>query len=211
MLHDVILFDLDGTLSDPLEGIARSLNYALSHFGYETLTSEQLAAFVGPPLDQTFRALTGLAAEAQVNDFVAKYRERYAAVGYAENVLYPGVREALASLSEAGGRMAVCTSKRQDFAEQILSLFDLKPFFSFVAGGDVGVHKWQQLAALRAHSAISEASVMVGDRAIDLSAAHRHGLWAGGVLWGYGSYAELSQAGPQYLFRTPAEWEQLRG
>ncbi len=80
-----------------------------------------------------------------------------------------------------------------------------------MAGGDVGVHKWQQLAALRAHGAISVASVMVGDRAIDLSAAHRTGLWAGGVLWGYGSYAELSQEGPQYLFRSPAEWEQLMG
>ena len=111
MLHDVVLFDLDGTLSDPLEGIARSLNYALGHFGYEALAFDQVAAFVGPPLDQTFRAITGLTAEAQVNEFVAKYRERYAEIGYAENVLYPGVRDALATLCNAGVRMAVCTSK----------------------------------------------------------------------------------------------------
>jgi phosphoglycolate phosphatase len=211
MLHDVVLFDLDGTLSDPLEGIARSINYALGHLGYDALASEQLAAFVSPPLDQTFRAITGLTAEAKLNEFVAKYRERYAEIGYAENVLYPGVRDALAHLSNAGLPLAVCTAKRRDFAEQILEMFDLRHFFAFVEGGEVGVHKWQQLAALRSHGKISEASMMVGDRAIDLIAAHRNCLQAGGVLWGYGSYAELSNERPQYLFSSPAEWSRLVG
>src|SRR5262245_36877959 len=118
MQHDVVLFDLDGTLSDPLEGIARSLNYALDHFGYTPLAVDQVGPFVGPPLDQTFRTLTGLTAEAPVTELVPKYRERYAEIGYAENVLYPGVREALAHLHAAGMQMAVCTSKRRDFAEQ---------------------------------------------------------------------------------------------
>lgn len=206
MLHDVVLFDLDGTLSDPLEGIARSLNYALDHFGYTPLAVDQVGPFVGPPLDQTFRTITGLTAEAPVNELVTKYRERYAEIGYAENVLYPGVRDALAHLHTAGIQMAVCTSKRRDFAEQILAMFDLQEFFLFVDGGDVGVRKWQQLAVLRAQGVITAASVMVGDRSTDLIAARRNSLSSGGVLWGYGSYAELSTESPQYLFRSPAEW-----
>jgi len=137
---------------------------------------------------------------------VTKYRERYAEIGYAENVLYPGVREARAHLHAAGIQMAVCTSKRRDFAEQILAMFDLQEVFLFVAGGDVGVRKWQQLAVLRAQGKITTASVIVGDRSTDLIAARRTGLSSGGVLWGYGSYAELSTESPQYLFRSPAEW-----
>jgi phosphoglycolate phosphatase len=107
--------------------------------------------------------------------------------------------------------MAVCTSKRRDFAERILAMFDLRQFFLFVDGGDVGVRKWQQLTALRAQGKITTASVMVGDRATDLIAAHCNGLSSGGVLWGYGSYAELSNESPQYLFRSPAEWSRLQG
>lgn len=211
MVHDVILFDLDGTLTDPLEGIARSLNYALQHFGYDALAVEQAGPFIGPPLDQTFRAITGLTAEAQINEFVAKYRERYAEIGYAENILYPGVRDALAYLRTAGVEMAVCTSKRRDFAEQILTMFELRQFFTFVDGGDVGRHKWQQLAALRSAGTISAASVLIGDRATDLLAAHRNGPVSGGVLWRYGSYTELATESPQYLFRSPAEWARLVG
>lgn len=209
MLHDVLLFDLDGTLSDPLEGIARSINFALVHFGFGPQESGRLAAFVGPPIDQTFSELTGLSSDAHINALVAKYRERYADLGYAENVLYPGVRDALAALSSAGALMAVCTSKRKDFAERILAMFDLRHYFSFVDGGEIGVHKWQQIEALRSQGKVSDASVMVGDRAFDLIAAHRNSLRSGGVLWGYGSYAELSNERPQYLFSSPMEWSRL--
>src|SRR5262245_10296840 len=98
MTHDLVLFDLDGTISDPLEGIGRSLNFALAHFSYATHELSELAQYVGPPLDETFKALTGVSEETEIMALVAKYRERYAEVGYAENVLYPGVAEALASL-----------------------------------------------------------------------------------------------------------------
>jgi phosphoglycolate phosphatase len=211
MLHDVILFDLDGTLSDPLEGIARSINFALVHFGYDPLESGEVAAFVGPPIDQTLSRITGLTSERKLSDLVAKYRERYAEFGYAENVLYPGVRDALATLSDAGILMAICTSKRKDFAEQILEMFKLRHHFSFVDGGEIGVEKWQQVGALRSQGKVSDASVLVGDRAVDLMAAHRNSLIAGGVLWGYGSYAELSKERPFYLFRSPAELSRLAG
>ena len=86
--HDVILFDLDGTLSDPLVGIGRSINYALSHFGYAEVPLANLAVHVGPPLDQAFSVITGLSSISALEGFVAKYRERYGEIGYSENVLY---------------------------------------------------------------------------------------------------------------------------
>jgi len=85
--HDVSLFDLDGTLSDPLVGIGRSINYALSHFGYPELPLSELAVYVGPPLDQAFTVITGVAVPSALASFVAEYRERYGEIGYSENVL----------------------------------------------------------------------------------------------------------------------------
>ena len=209
MPHDVLLFDLDGTLSDPLEGIERSINYALVEHDFPPLTPGQAAAFIGPQIDQTFSLITGIDTGERLNGFVAKYRERYADVGYAENVLYPGVRDALAALSTKGATMGICTSKRVDFAEQILELFNLRQYFRFVDGGEIGVHKWQQIEALRSGGKVTGASVMIGDRAVDLVAAHRNSLKSAGVLWGYGSYAELSGERPHYLFKSPEEWSTL--
>src|SRR6266496_837004 len=206
MPHDVLLFDLDGTLSNPLEGIERSINYALVEHDFPPLTPGQAAAFIGPQIDHTFSLITGIAAGERLNGLVAKYRERYTDVGYAENALYPGVRDALAALSTKGATMGICTSKRVDFAEQILELFNLRQYFRFVDGGEIGVHKWQQIEALRSDGKVTGTSVMIGDRAVDLVAAHSNSLKSGGVLWGYGSYTELSGERPQYLFKSPEEW-----
>jgi len=203
--HDLVLFDLDGTLSDPLLGIGRSINYALSTFGYASLELSELAIYVGPPLDETFQSITGSTSPSQVSALVARYRERYADIGYSENVLYPGIAEALTSLSEAGVPLAICTSKRKDFAERILEMFGLRSCFSFVDGGDIGLHKWQQIEDLLSQRFVSTSTVMVGDRAVDIVAAHRNGLQAAGVLWGHGSRAELVSERPRYLFDSPPE------
>jgi len=202
---DLLLFDLDGTLSDPLEGIARSINHALERHGFEPRPVESLAACVGPPLDESFRALTGRDEPALIAGLVARYRERYGDLGYAENRLYDGVPEALAALSERGATMAVCTSKRADFAEQILALFGLRAHFDFVSGGEIGTPKWQQLQALCVDGRVGPRSVMIGDRAVDLVAAHRNGLAAAGVLWGHGARGELEAQSPRYLLQQPAE------
>jgi phosphoglycolate phosphatase len=203
--HDLLLFDMDGTLSDPLVGIGRSLNHALTHFGYAPLELPEVSAYVGIPLDETFQALTGITAPFRLNALVAKYRERYAEVGYAENVLYPGIAEALARLAAADVALAVCTSKRKCFAERILEKFGIRSYFRFVSGGDTGVRKWQQVEELLAKGWISESSVMVGDRAADLIAAHRNRLTAAGVLWGFGSREELERESPRYWLGTPSE------
>jgi phosphoglycolate phosphatase len=205
--HDLILFDLDGTISDPLEGIGRSINYALAHFGYEPLQLSELAKYVGPPLDETFKQITGN--EADSKTLVAKYRERYREVGYTENSLYPGITEAILELHQAKRPIALCTSKRQDFAELILDMFGLIHYFQFINGGEIGVAKSQQIEYLLSQGQVSEATVMIGDRAVDLIAAHKNGLKAGGVLWGYGSHAELLNEAPLYFFKSPSELIQL--
>jgi phosphoglycolate phosphatase len=203
--HDTILFDLDGTLSDPLVGIGRSINYALSHFGYPELPLSDLAVHVGPPLDESFGIITGLTSPAALAGFVAKYRQRYGEIGYSENILYPCIPEALHNLVGAGITLGLCTSKRADFAEKILGLFGLRSYFSFVSGGEIGMRKWQQIQTLLETGAITQSTVMVGDRAVDITAAHRNGLDAAGVLWGHGSREELEAEQPRYLFSTPAE------
>ena len=203
--HDTLLFDLDGTLSDPLVGIGRSINYALAYFGYQELPLSQLAVHVGPPLDHAFSSITGLRSSSSLDGFVAKYRERYGKIGYSENVLYPGIPEVLHSLASAGIPLGVCTSKRVDFAEKILELFGVRSYFSFVCGGEIGTQKWQQIRDLLAKGAVSRSTVRVGDRAVDMSAAYRNGLHAAGVLWGYGSREELAAEQPRYLFSTPPE------
>lgn len=205
MRHDFILFDLDGTLSDPLQGIGRSLNYALAHFGYPERELDELKFCIGPPLKHSFQVLTGTDSDAHVRELIDKYRERYGDVGFAENTLYAGITEALAAIEAAGIPMGLCTSKRADFAERILELFGLRQHFRFVSGGDVDIHKWEQIAELVAQGVVTSASLMVGDRDVDISSAHRNGLSSAGVLWGFGSHAELSAGQPRYLFTQPDE------
>ncbi len=208
---DFLLFDLDGTLSDPLVGIGQSINYALSHFGFAPLALTELATYVGPPLDQTFRTLTGATGDGDIHAMVAKYRERYADVGYSENVLYPGIPEALVALDALGIPMGVCTSKRVDFAEKILKKFGLRAHFGFVNGGEIGTHKWQQIEGLIAQGLVSTSSIMVGDRDVDMVAAHRNGLQSAGVLWGSGSRTELEREQPRYLLTCASELVSLGG
>ncbi len=205
LLHDLVLLDLDGTISDPIVGIGRSINYALAHFGHPERELEELSACIGPPLDHSFRELTGIEADAQIEALVMKYRERYGDVGYAENVIYPGIVEVLGALSEAGVPLALCTSKRADFAEQILNLFGIRRHFRFVSGGEIGLPKWKQMEWLVSRGLVTPATVMVGDRSFDLIAAHRNGMQAAGVLWGHGAREELEGERPRYLFSSPAE------
>jgi phosphoglycolate phosphatase len=200
-----LLFDLDGTLSDPLVGIARSINYALSHFGFPERPLEDLAVHVGPPLDQSFRLITGLQSGFAIESLVAKYRERYGQIGYSENVLYPGIPEVLEQFARTGVTLGLCTSKRADFAEQILELFGLRSYFDFISGGEIGVGKSQQIRALLHEGVVTTSTVMVGDRAVDITAAQQNGLLAAGVLWGYGSRQELEAEKPRYLFASPEE------
>ncbi len=194
-----VIFDLDGTLSDPSLGIVRCFNHALQTHGFTTVSERMIEREIGPPLDETFKKLVPGVDDASVTELITSYRERYADEGYAENKMYPGVPDALKELSDSRIPLGVCTSKRADFAEKILSLFGLKEYFSFVDGGDVGITKASQLAGLLHSKAIDGGAVMVGDRAIDIWSAQTNGLRSIGVLWGFGDYAELSAASPSYI------------
>jgi phosphoglycolate phosphatase len=194
-----LVFDLDGTLSDPIVGIGRSLNHALATCGFAPLPAEAISTYVGPPLDRAFRAITGSDSPERIDALVAAYRTRYRDVGFAENVMYPGIPEALAGLRARGAVLGVCTSKRVDFAERILALFDLRAHFAFVDGGDVGIEKQSQLRALLEKRSVARDALMVGDRAVDVHAAKANGLRSVGVLWGHGSAAELEDAGADYV------------
>ncbi|HCY88148.1 MAG TPA: HAD family hydrolase [Desulfobacteraceae bacterium] len=200
-----LLFDLDGTLSDPLPGIARSINYALEAFGYPGEPEADLGRFIGPPLDLTFRELAGTDDKDHVRELVEKFRERFGEIGYRENTLYPGIPEALAQLKKAGRAMAVCTSKRGDFAQRIVTMFGLDHYFDFVSGGDIGISKGRQIRRILDDGRISGETIMIGDRKMDVIAARQNGLVSWGVLWGYGSRAELEAVSPDRLLSGPKE------
>lgn len=200
-----LIFDLDGTISDPSVGIERCVNYALTAHGFPEVSAAQVAAEIGPQIDETFCKFRPDADHTTIVTLVATYRERYAEVGYSENQLYPGVAEALHALSARGVRMGVCTSKRKDFAEKILDRFGLRPYFCFVEGGDIGIKKREQLADLLQSAAIDRWALMIGDRSVDIASAKANGLRSVGVLWGFGDLAELQGAGADLILRDPSE------
>lgn len=206
-----IVFDLDGTLSDPFEGIAASLAHALAKEGYPPVGDRTVAHWIGPPLDELLTGITGARRGPDLERLVTAYRERYAAGGWAECRLYPGASEALQALASAGVTMGVCTSKRADFARQVLELHQLDGLFTFVSGGDVGVPKSLQLGRLLRDGLIGAHSVMVGDRAVDLAAARANGLRGVGVLWGYGDRPELETESPIALLDRPEQLASLPG
>ena len=205
MSSDHLILDLDGTISDPSVGIFRSINYALEGFGYPPICESRISAYIGPPIDLTFRSLTQTTSEEHIHALVGRFRERYADIGYSENALYPGVADALQTLAQAGARLGLCTSKRVDFAERILSMFGLRPHFDLVSGGDVGISKASQLADLLREGLVGAGSTMIGDRAVDVQAGKASGLYCIGVLWGHGSESELVDAGADRIFTHPLQ------
>lgn len=204
--YSTLVFDLDGTLSDPLEGFMLCLNHALREHGEPERERAELCSRIGPPLDETIAQLLPAADPARQLSVLSSYRERYARLGYAENTLYPQVAETLASLAASGVRMGLCTSKRADFAEAILTLFGLRQYFAFVSGGDVGIRKGSQLADLLREGLIDGQALMIGDRKHDLIAARENGLACCAVRWGYGSEEELQHYAPDHLLDTPQQW-----
>ena len=205
----VLVFDLDGTISHPVTGICRSMNYSLAAFGYPEVTERETGRFIGPPIECSFKEITGETSDERIAEIIARFRERYGRAGYAENTLYPGVSESIRALAGRGIALGVCTSKRADFAEKILELFGLRDSFLFVSGGDVGIRKADQLGGLIADGRIDRTAVMIGDRAVDILAARANALLPVGVLWGYGSRKELQDAGPGKILERPEQLMEL--
>lgn len=204
----VVLFDLDGTLTDPKVGITRSVEHALRRLELPPLAPEVLTAFIGPPLHEAFVELAGIPADhAQVA--VDAYREYFGDRGIFENVVYDGVPEMLASAKASGVRLGLATSKPKIYAERILDHFGLRASFEVVAGPELDGtrrHKREVIElALGLLGGDARACVMVGDRGFDVAGARHHGLPSIGVTWGYGTEAELVAAGATRLAHHPTE------
>jgi phosphoglycolate phosphatase len=200
-----LLFDLDGTLTDAGPGITRCIQHALRGLGRPVPSATELGWCLGPPLQASFATLLDNSQPDLVRQAMALYRERFVEVGMFENSVYPGVREGLERLAEAGHRLCVATSKPRVYARQILAHFDLLPLFAAVYGSELSGANGDKTSLIQ-HLLDSEGRggnpCMVGDRRHDVEGAHANGLSAVGVLWGYGSRAELQEAGADVLVES---------
>lgn len=203
-----VLIDLDGTLTDPKDGIVACLKQALSVVGAPLPAEDELERYIGPPLQASLAALLdGDAARAA--RALALYRERFAVSGMFENRVYPGVTDALSAMRDAGLALFVATSKPQPYAERILDHFGLAAYFHGTYGSELDGRRSDK-AGLIAHllqreSLAPSRSVMVGDRSHDMLGARSNGVVPVGVLWGYGSREELVGAGARALCGRPGD------
>jgi phosphoglycolate phosphatase len=204
-----LLFDLDGTLTDPLLGIGRCIQHAMVCLGQPPPADGELGRFVGPPLRGTFAELLATSDDEQIERAVTHYRERFGAVGMFENVVYADVAAGLADLAATGHRLRVVTSKPAVYARRIVDHFDLRRWFLDVHGSELdgrNVDKGDLIAVVLEQACISANSAwMIGDRAQDLRGGRRHRLRTAGVLWGYGSEAELRAEDPDLLVGSMPE------
>ncbi len=215
-MYRKLLFDLDGTLTDPKEGICRSVQYALRAFGIEEPDIDRLEPFIGPPLADSFMEFYGMTRERAL-EAVEKYRERFSTVGLYENTVYDGIPQMLGHLREAGYELAVASSKPTVFVERILTHFGLSGYFSVVVGSELSgarVNKdeviEETLRRLFAGERRDCAEVlMIGDRKFDVEGARAHGMSCVGVTYGYAPQGELEQSGALYLADSPAGLERL--
>ena len=205
MRYETLIFDLDGTISDPFVGISRSINHALEYLKYDPVDPERIRRMIGPPLTEIFEHFLGALPDQVMQDLVDKYRERYAAHGYSENEIYADVPDIIAKLADSGYRMGICTSKRADYAKRIVDMFGLSKHFSFVDGGDVGIEKRQQIESMVANGLTANSAIMIGDRAVDVIAGKSNDVASAGVLWGFGERTELEEAAPDHLLESPVE------
>lgn len=196
-----ILFDLDGTLIDPKLGIIRSIQYALLKMGIPSSSDDSLDWCIGPPLHISLRKLLSSADEAQVNQAVEFFAERFDTVGKYEGFVYPEVPGALGRIKQLGYRTYLATAKPQHIARQILEHFALDKYFNGVYGS---VHDKAALIAdiLKAESIDPADALMVGDREYDIVSAKKCMVRSVAVTYGYGSKDELSAAKPDYVFET---------
>ncbi|MBR6781812.1 MAG: HAD family hydrolase [Clostridia bacterium] len=205
-----ILFDLDGTLTDPGLGITNSVAFALSHFGITVSDRSDLYRFIGPPLMDSFMEFYGFSEE-QATEAVRVYREYFADRGWAENTVFDGIEDLLAALVAEGKTLLVATSKPQVFAEKILHHFGLAKYFTHICGVALqaprGYGKAEVIREALHKTGVTDLStaVMVGDRHHDIDGAKAVGLESIGVLYGYGDREEHEAAGADVIIESVAE------
>lgn len=210
--YDWLLFDLDGTLTDPFEGITRSVEYALNAFGIEVEDRRVLAPFIGPPLVESLTERYGFTMEDAVAA-VAKYREYFAVKGLYENELFEGIPELLSDCRKAGYKISMATSKPTHYARIIAEHFDIARYFDAIHGSSLDgtrITKSSVVAEAVAEEHLDPSrALMIGDRRHDVEGAGEHGIRTIGVLYGYGSREEHEAAGAAYIVNDLDELREL--
>lgn len=204
-----ILFDLDGTLTDPGEGITNSVAYALRKFGVEVTDRRELYRFIGPPLIDAFREFYGFSEE-DSRLALTYYREYFTREGMFENKVIRGIPRLLSSLSGAGYILSVATSKPEPFSVKILEHFRLDGYFELIAGSTLDEKRTDKAEIIEYAAGalgITDKSkvLMIGDRKHDMIGAAKNGIRCAGVTFGYGSREELQSSGADHIFDTPEE------
>lgn len=203
MKYNTILFDLDGTLTNPALGITNSVIYSLEKFGITDVNREDLYKFIGPPLIDSFMEFYGFDKE-KAKKAVEYYREYFSVKGLYENEIYDGIPTALSFLKDQGCKIVLATSKPEKFAREILKYFGLTKYFDIIAGATMDEKRNQKNQIIKyALSLIDNPDnskiIMVGDRCYDITGAEDNGIDSIGVLYGFGDFAELSTAGATYI------------
>lgn len=213
-LSDVstLLLDLDGTLTDSMPGITKSVRYALNYFHIPVNDLSELRPFVGPPLKDSFIEYYGFTEE-QASTAVHKYGEYFNKDGIFDNELYKGTEDFLKSCCQKGMTVLLATSKPTHLAEKILEYFQIRPYFTGVYGSNpdgTRLYKDEVIGyTMQKHAVSPRKAVMIGDRKHDITGAKKNNLRSIGVLYGYGSREELEKAGADFLVNNYAELEKL--
>ncbi len=211
--YELILFDLDGTLTNPAEGITNSVEYALKKMSVTVENKKDLNKFIGPPLLESFENYFNFTKDESLQA-LGFYREYFKSKGILENFLYDGIRELLQILVNSGKRLCVATSKPEPFANSILAHFDLLKYFEFVAGSNLDGTRAKKNEVIE--YALNKCSfsdktkvIMIGDREHDIIGANKCDVASIGVLFGYGSREELEAAGAAYIADTVSDVEKI--
>jgi len=205
LLYDVVLFDLDGTLTESAPGIMGAAKTAVEQMGYAGFDLRVFEGFIGPPLHGSFRAHFGMS-DAQADEAVRRYRAYYAERGMFENAVYQGIPNLLRRLRTGGARLFVATAKPQLFTDRIMERFGLARFFDGVVGATIDERTGDKVSIIReALPADGGRAVMIGDRKYDIHGGQANGIDTIGVCYGYGSRAELTEAGATHIVDTVAE------
>lgn len=207
MNFKTLLFDLDGTLTDPKVGITESIRYALAKMERPYPPDASLDWCIGPPLQETFATLLQTDDPALSQEALRFFRERFSTVGLFENTLYPAIPTLLQTLQTAGFKLFIATSKPAVYARRIVDHFDLAQYFLLVYGSELDgrlTHKNELIQHILQSEALNPAhTLMIGDREHDILGAQTNGVSAAGVTWGYGSQQELTAAGALTLLHHP--------
>ena len=212
-MFDYLFFDLDGTLTDPAQGITNSFIHALKYFGIEIPSYEKLCSFIGPPLPDTFKTQFGFDEE-KAAEGVKKYREYFATKGLLENSVYPGIPELLTSLKEAGKKLVVATSKPEEYSVKIIEHFGLAKYFENVCGSLMDESRSKKDEVIEyaiERNGITDRSkiLMIGDRKHDIIGTKKVGIKSCGVLFGYGSLEELQTAGADFIAENVSQLSKI--